>query len=119
MHVVEVVRHDQRHARPRRDLSQPLSHRLLLRKPVVVQLEEEVALAKDRLVLAGSRDGALDVVLAKRDGDLALEASGETDQPRGVLPQEVFVDAGPRPVPLEVRERDHVHQVAVALEVLG
>ncbi len=117
--VVQVVRHDERKAdlggEPQKLLVEPA----LLGHPVVLELEEEVALAEDVAVRAGELPGELPVVDLERLGDLAVEARGQADEPLAVLGQVLAIDARLVVVAVDVRVGDEAAQVLVAGPVLG
>ena len=117
--VVEVVGHDEREAGLRRQAQELLVEARLLGDPVVLELQEEVALAEDVAVLAGQAAGRLPVVDLERLRDLAAEAGGEADEALGVAGEELAVDARLVVVAVEVGVGEEPAQVPVADEVLG
>ena len=87
---------------------------LLLRDPVVLQLQEEPVLAEDVAVLAGEPAGQLPVVHLEGLGDLAAEAGRHADQALAVPGQVLPVDAGLVVVAVDVGVGDQPAQVLVA-----
>jgi hypothetical protein len=84
-----------------------------------LQLQVVVAGAEDVPKLPGGLLGARRVPAHRLLRDLALEAAGEGDDPRGVLAQVGLVDARLVVEPLEVGGRGQLHQGAVAGLVAG
>ena len=117
--VVAVVGGDQRDAGLLGHLDQVAVDLLLLLQPVRLDLEEEVPLAEDVLELAGGDLGRLRPAAHHRLRDLAAEAGGQTDQPLGVLAQELLVDPGVVIEPFQVPHRVEVREVLPADLVLG
>ena len=124
--VVSVVRRQQRSAGVRRDGEEVGHDRLLRRQPVVLDLDEEVLLAKDVLELAGCGDGGLVVtdlslvpllthrVRCQELGHHSAQTTRGGDDPLGVLRQEVEVHSRLVVVALEERLRRELEQVPVA-----
>ena len=117
--VVEVVGHDQRQARLRRQAQQLLVEPPLLGQAVILQLEEEAVLAEDVAVLAGQVAGELPVLGLERPGDLAGEAGRQADEPGAVPRQVLAIDPRLVVVAVDVGVRDQPAQVLVAGPVLG
>jgi hypothetical protein len=85
VHVVEVVRDHERQPDLRREAEQLLVEPPLERDAMVLELQEEVALAQDLAVLARQPSRGLPVVDLERLRDLAAETGGHPDQPLAVL----------------------------------
>ena len=116
--VVKVVRRDERQAGLGREAQQLLVQRPLLGQAVVLELEEEVALAEDVAVLAGKAAGLVPVVGLERPRDLAAEAGGQADEPLRVPGEVLSIDAGLVVVAVDVGVGDEPAEVAVADVVL-
>ncbi len=114
VHVVQVVGDDQRQAGLRGEPEELLVEPLLLRDPVVLQLQEEPVLAQDVPVLARELAGQLPVVHLEGLGDLPAEACGHADQALAVPGQVLPVDAGLVVVAVDVGVGDQPAQVLVA-----
>src|SRR5450759_3975943 len=117
--VVEVVRDRERQANLRRKTEQLLVEPTLERDPVVLELQEEVALAQDLAVLAREPASGLPVVDLERLRDLPAQAGGHPDQPLAVPGQVLPVDPRLVVVALEVGVCHEPAQVPVAHQVLG
>ncbi len=117
--VVEVVGHDERQPDLRAKAQELAVEPLLFREAVVLELQEEVALAEDLAVLAGRLARPFPVLHLQRLGHLAAEAGTEADQPFAVLRQVLVVDAWLVVVPVEMGVRNQATQVLVAAVVLG
>ena len=117
--IVKVVRYDEGQAGLGGQAEQLLVQPALLGQAVVLELEEEVALAENVRVLAGERGGELPVVDLERPGDLSVQAGAQADQPFGVPGEVLPVDPGFVVVAVNVRIRDQPAEVEVALPVLG
>ena len=117
--VVGVVGADERDAGLLRDVDQSRVDAPLLLEPLVLQLEEKVALAEDVAQDGGLLQGRVEAVLEQPLGHGALEAGREGDQPLRVPGEQLLVH--PRLVvePLEVGERHELREVLVAGEVRG
>ena len=116
--VVAVVGRQQRRPDTACDLDQLRVRPVLVGQPVVLELDEEVALPED--VLQPGRP-PLRLVLVARQQRLqhdTAQAAGRGDQPVVVSFEELPVDARLVVVALEVRGRGQLHEVAVALDVL-
>ena len=115
---MDVVRHDERYARPARDLADALVDADLLLDPVRHQLEVVVALTEDLAVLL--RDGArrIEALVLHGARELALQAGGQRDEPRRALAKELLVHTRPVVVAVEVRGGHQRDQVLIADEVL-
>ena len=116
--VVEVVRRNERQAGLRREAQQLLVQRPLLGQAVVLELEEEVALAEDVAVLAGEAAGLVPVVGLERPRDLAAEAGAEADEPLRMPGEVLAIDPGLVVVAVDVGVGDEPAEVAVADVVL-
>ena len=117
--VVDVVGDHHREIELPRQRRQAVVDDLLLAQPLVLHLEEEVALAEDFRVLPGRRPRLLDLVLVDALGDLALQAAAEADQAGAVRLQQFLVDAGLVVEALRVAGGHQLDQVVVALVGLG
>ena len=112
--VMQVVGGHERQIHLRREAQQLLVQAALLGQAVVLELEEEVALAQDVAVRAGNAPGLVHVAGFERARDLATQARRQPDQPLRVLGQEITVDARLVVVAVEVRAGDEAAQVLVA-----
>ncbi len=119
MHVVQVVRHDHRDLRAARDLADAFALPLLLRDPVVHELEEVVALAEHLLVLERPLHRRVDPLVEQRARELALQAGGERDEALAVRAKELLVHARPVVVAVQVRGGHERDEVLITGEVLG
>ena len=119
MGVVAVVGGEQRSADGVGDLDQLRVGLDLLRQAVILQLDEEVALAEDLLEPRRPSEGLLLVAGEQRLEHDATEAPGRRDQALGVLGQQLPVHAGLVVVALEVRRGRELEEVLVALGGLG
>ena len=116
--VVEVVRHDERDPGLGRETEELLVQDPLLGQAVVLELEEEVALAEDVAVLAGESPGGVPVLDLERPRDLAAETGAQPDEALGVTGEVLAVDPRPVVVAVDVGVGDEPAEVAVADEVL-
>src|SRR5207247_10466407 len=101
-HVVDVVRHDERDARPARHLAYAVVHPRLFGDSMRHELEVVVAFAEDLTMLLGDGAGRVDTIIHQRARELALETRGECYQPLTALAEELLVHARPVVVALEV-----------------
>ena len=81
---------------------------------VVVHLEEEIFRAQDIAKIGCALPGLGEVIGLDRHVDLALEAAAQPDQSARMFREQLLID--PRLVmkTIEMRDRDHLHEVAVA-----
>jgi hypothetical protein len=117
--IVEIVRDDQRNARLRGKPEELLVQDPLLRQAVVLELEEEVALAEDVLVLGCELAGGVPVLDLEAPRDLATEAGAEPDQALAVAGEVFAVDPGLVVVAVDMGVGDEPAEVAIADEILG
>ena len=117
--VVAVVGGEQRGVDAAGDLDELRVGALLVRDPVVLQLDEEVVPAEDVLQPSGPPLGLRHVAGQQRLEDHPSQASGRRDQAVVVALEELPVDPGLVVVALEVGRRGQLHEVAVALDGLG
>ena len=115
VHVVQVVRRQQRRRQLLRDREQLRVRAHLFRYAVVLELDEEVLPAEDALQSSGQFEGLGVVVAQERLEDDAAETARGRDEPRVVALEQVPVEAGLVVVPLEERQGGQFAQVAVAL----
>ncbi len=113
--VVAVVRADERKTFLLMHADELAVHMLLLRDPVVLQLEEEIFLPENVPILVRRLLRRLVVAPGDRLRDLARKAGGETDEAAVILPQDLLVDAGPVIEPVDKARGDDLHEVLVAL----
>ncbi len=118
VHVVDVVRDDERQPRPARDLAHALVHALLLGNAVRHELEVVIAVPEDASVLLGDRACRVNALILYCARQLALQAGRKRDQPLAVLPEEVLVHPRAVVVALKMRGGDHRDQVLIAGEIL-
>ena len=118
LHVVDVVRRDERDTRPARHLTHALEHGLLFRHAVLHQLEEVVALSEDLLMLDGDLAGRLDALVLDRARELSLQAGRERDEPLRMRSEDLPVHARAVVIAVEMRRRDERNEIPVAREVL-
>ncbi len=116
--VVQVVGGDERDAHLRAEPQQLLVQPALLGHAVVLQLEEEVAVAEDVAIAAG--DAPRLVLFAGLQGarHFAVQARRQPDEPLGVLGQVLAIDARLVVVAVEMGVGDDPAQVLVAGPVL-
>ena len=93
--------------------------RLLLLEPLVLDLEVEIALAEDVVVTCSSQLGRLVLPFRQPLGNFALKACGEADQSLRVVGEKLLADARLVIEPVQRGLGDDLHQVAIALVVLG
>ena len=117
--VVGVVGADERDAGLLRDVDQSRVDAPLLLEPLVLQLEEKVALAEDVAQDGGLLQGRVEAVLEQPLGHGALEAGRERDQPLRVPGEQLLVHPGLVVEPLEIGERHELREVLVTGEVRG
>ncbi len=91
---------------------------LLFLQAVLLEFEVEVLFAEEFLVLARQSPRFVLAALQEQRGNLAGEAGAESDQPAGVLGQQVAVDAGLVVEALDVGVRHQADEVAIAFRVL-
>ncbi len=113
--VVAVVRADERKTFLLMHADELAVHMLLLRDPVVLQLEEEIFLPENVPILVRRLLRRLVVAPGDRLRDLARKAGRETDEAAVILPQNLLVDAGPVIEPVDKACGDDLHEVLVAL----
>jgi hypothetical protein len=116
---VAVVGRHQRDPGGGGQLREAGAHELLVRRAVVLDLEEVALAAEDLAVLLGRRAGGLGVAVEQQPGHLPRQAGRERDQPLRVLGEQALRD--PRLVveAFEVAGADQAHEVLVAAVVLG
>ena len=119
MRVVAVVRRQQRRADPTGDLDQLRVGAVLIGDPVVLQLDEEAVAPEDVLQPGCTLLGLHLIPRQERLQHDAAEAPGRGDQAFVVTLEQLPVHAGLVVVALEVRGRRQLHQIAVAVDVLG
>ena len=115
--VVAVVGGHHGNARLPAQAHDPRDHRLLLRNPVVLDLQVVPVLPEQLPHLQGVGLGSLVVAVSQAAGDLPGQTGGQGDQPLAVGPQQVHIDPGLDVKPLGEGHGHHVAQVAVALLV--
>jgi hypothetical protein len=91
---VAVVGGDEGHIQRPGQLDQPGQRLFFLRQAVVLQLDEEVALAKDGAVFFRHGPGFGLAPLQQQLRDVAGKAGGEGNQPAGILFQQRIVHPG-------------------------
>ena len=117
--VMDVVGRDERQPQLRGELEHAGVDGRLLGDAVVLELEEEAALAEQSRHPRRALAGGIVVLAVQERRDLALEARGERDQPLGVRGQRLVVDARLVVEALEVPDRAQLDQVPPAGLVLG
>ena len=98
---------------------QALVHHCLLPDAVVLKLQVEAVLAEELPHLQGVAFRVFVFTVHQPLGDFPRQAGGQGDEPPGVLPQELHVNAGPDVEALHVAHAHQVAQVPVALLVLA
>ena len=115
--IVAVVGADQGDARLLVEAQDALVDDRLVPDAVVLELQVEAVLPEDLPHLQGVPLGVLVGAVDELLGDLPGQAGGQGDEPPGVLPQELHVNAGPDVEALHVAHAHQVAQVPVALLV--
>ena len=116
--VVAVIRGDQRDPRRAADAQESGIDGLLVGVAVILQFEEEIALAEDIEVAQGRLAGALRIPADDLTRDLAGQAGGAGDNAFVKLPEQVQVHTGLIVEALREGPADDLHQVRVAGVVL-
>ncbi len=82
-------------------------------------LEKVVIRTKDILVFARDLFGMLGIAVAEGAGKFAAETAGQTNQPFGILPEDLFIHPRLVVVPFKVREGNELDEIFVSGVVLG
>ena len=90
--VVHVVGGDEREIQLPRERNDAAIDHLLVLDALVLHLEEEVVGTEDVAEPGGGFERRPRLLHLQRAGDLALQATAETDQPFGVLGEQLLVD---------------------------
>ena len=117
--IVKVICKDERKSNLRGELEELLIQPLLLWKSMVLHLKVETLLAEDFAITSSKISRMLPVIHLKCARNLAVQATGKSDQPLRVLRQVIKVDARLVIHAVEVRIRYKATKVAIAGRVGG
>ena len=114
---MHIVRRDEAESKFPRQGRQSAIAFSLLGNAMIVQLDEEILCAENTAVFIDVSLRLRQIVGDERNVHIARQTTTQCDQAARVLPQQVLINARPVIKPIEVRNRDQLHEVAIPLLV--
>ncbi|EKD22226.1 MAG: Na+/proline symporter [uncultured bacterium] len=117
--IMTVVSCHQRESMVLREFDQSTIDRLLLRKAILHNFDEEIPLAKDFPVLFSGSKRFFGISPEQMCRDFPMETGAHTDQSLAVLGQHLLVDPGPIVKSVQKTGGRQSHEVLISLHVPG